>query len=390
MKRKKLLALGLSLILALSLMACGSSDTSSDDDAEDTAEETEAEEEDEDEDSEDSESSTGLIAEEYLTGDYTTLPEDGETITLTLGHAAAETSQQHVTAQAFAEAIEYYSDGKITVTIYPNGQLGSDSEMISSMLAGDIDIVCQAGSTHLSYVSEAAIFDTPFLLTDYDNDALTSVCIDSEFRDLYDAANEEAGIKLLQLRANVSMNLTSNKAVYSMDDLAGLKIRTAQSESRMAIWEDLGANPTPLAFSELYLALQNGTVDAQDNVWENAVTSGAAEQQKYMIPTAHMQPSTEWLMNLEVFESLPEEYQALIEEIADDINLYDIATSTAADEDYYNQLIDEYGLEVCEVSDEFAADMVEAAQDAIQDVHDTVGNEELYEVLEECLEAASE
>lgn len=326
-----------------------------------------------------------LDGAEYLSGDYTALPTDGATYELTLGHSGAETAFQSQFCNAFATALDYYSGGKIHITVYPNSQLGSDSELIASCVAGDVDIVYQSGSTHASLVPETQIFDTPFLFSGYDMDKIEAALIDSEFREMYDAANEEANLKLLMVCAATPMNLTSNRPVTSLDDLKGLKIRTAQSESRMAIWSALGANPTPLAFSELYMALQNGTVDAQDNAYENAVTSGAAEVQKYVIPTQSMMPSFDMTMNLSKFSAMPQEYQDMITAIADELLVYDFDTLKSSNDSFHDQLINEYHLEECELSDDVRAQMREAAAPAVESVKAAVGNDALYEALENAL-----
>lgn len=390
---KKLMAIALSAGMVLSMTACGSKETTTTAAAETTAAaaettaaaaETTAAAAGETAASAEKDPS-GLAAAEFLTGEFTTLPADGETVNLIYAHAGAENSDAQTVALAWKEAIEYYSDGKITMTIYPNGQMGNDAEMFSSLVAGDIDMVTQSGSTHSSTVPETAMFDTPFLLAGYDLDKIEQVMIDSEFRDAYNAIHEAKGLKLLSLKVVDSMNLTSNSPVYTLEDLKGLKIRCAQAESRMAFWSALGANPTPMAFSELYMALQNGTVDAQDNVWANAVTSGAGEVQKYMIPTEHMMPSMDTFMNLDKFNSLPAEYQALMEEIAVAINHFDYQMSVTKQAGYYEQLQTEFGLEVCEVSDELRVQMKEAAAESINAVHTQVGNEEIYDVLMKCM-----
>ena len=87
--------------------------------------------------------------EDYLSGNYPQLPADGPSVTLTIGHAMQETTDNHKTMLALKSALEQYSGGKISVTIYPNSQIGSDSEMIASCVAGDVDIVYQSGSTHM-------------------------------------------------------------------------------------------------------------------------------------------------------------------------------------------------------------------------------------------------
>lgn len=389
---KKLMALGLSTAMVFGMTACGSSNNSSSSaDTKAAAAETTAAAgsaaASADSDAPFAVSDYGLDINcmDFLSGEYTELPADGPTYNFSVAHASTETSDGHLVLVDLKNALEYYSGGKITLTIYPNGQMGSDSEMISSCIAGDIDIVYQSGSTHATFVPETVIFDTPFLFTGYDFDKTENIILDSEFRDLYNEANEKAGLVCLMLRACETMNLTSNRAVNSLEDLKGLKIRTAQAESRMAIWTALGANPTPLAFSELYMALQNGTVDAQDNLLGTAVVSGLAEQQKYLIPTRHMVAGFDMTMNKDKFYSMPEEYQAFLREICKELSLMDATIGHTKEEGYYQQLQDDFGLEVCEISDDFAAQLKEAAAPAIEQVKGLVGNDELYSTLEKLL-----
>lgn len=381
MSMKKWVSLALSALMVCSLASCGNNSTPSNSGSNNTpATNTGSSAQ-----GGSSAADDRLAPETYITGNYTKLPADGPTVNLSLAHAGAENSDAQTVCLALKNALEKYSDGKISLTIYPNGQMGSDAEMISSCLAGDIDIVVQSGSMHVSFVPETSIFDTPFLTAGYDVDKIEEVMLNSEFRDMYDTCNEQGGFKLLMLKVVDTMNLTSNKAVNSLADLKGLKIRCAQSESRMSFWSSLGANPTPLAFSELYMALQNGTVEAQDNVWANAVTSGAGEVQKYMIPTQHLRPSMDCTMNKTKFDSLPTEYQAFITEVCDDVNRFDYALSIYKEQGYYEQLQSEYNLEVCNVSEDFLNEMKTAAQESIQSVHTSVNNETLYETLEKCL-----
>lgn len=326
-----------------------------------------------------------LAAAEYLSGDYPELPADGETYNFSVAYASGENTETQEVMVAWKEALEYYSGGKMTMTLYPNGQLGSDSEIIASCIAGDIDIVLQSGSTHATFVPETQIFDTPFLFSGVEMDKIEAAMIDSEFRDMYNAANERAGLKCLMLKAAETMDLTSNRPVYSMEDLQGLKIRTAQTESRMLIWSELGANPTPLAYSELYMALQNGTVDASDNIYSNHLSGGFGEQQDYIIPTDHFIVSMDTTMNLDVYNSLPAEYQEMLDKICEEITYYDYALTLEDIESNFQALVDDYGLEVCEISEEFQSDMEAAAQPAIDEVHKMVNDEEIYAALERSL-----
>lgn len=325
---------------------------------------------------------------DFLSGNYPQLPADGPVYNFSLAHANPETSDGSLLMTDLKSALEYYSGGKISLTLYPNGQMGSDSEMISSCIAGDIDIVYQSGSTHSTFVPETVIFDTPFLFTGYDAEKVEQILSDSEFRDMYDQANEDAGLVCLMLKASDTMNLTSNRKISSLQDLKGLKVRTAQVESRMAVWEALGANPTPLAWNELYMALQNGTVEAQDNMLSNAVTAALVEQQKYLFLSKHMVAGFDVTMNKDTFYEMPAEYQELFKQICSELSGLDYLMSREKEEQYYNTIINEYGLELCPISDEFLDELKTAAEPAAQKVKALVGNDAMYDVLEKLLNSS--
>ena len=322
----------------------------------------------------------------YLTGQYPTIPADGPEVTLTIAHAGAENSGQQTLMNALKVTLEEKSGGKFKVTVYPNGQLGSDAEIIASCLKGDIDIAYQSGSTHASQIPETQIFDTPFLFSGLSKEKVQKIVTDSDFRTLYNEANEKAGLVCLMLRSWGSMNLTSNKPVTKLEDFKGLKIRTAQAESRMAIWSAIGANPTPLPFSELYMALQNGTVDAQDNNMENAIVSGAAEVQKYLIPTQSMMPSLDVTINKAKFDAMPAEYQELLKAVCKDLEKYDYDVTDQNEQSFHDRLINEYHLEECELTDDVRKQIKDAAAPAIDTVKKAVGNDAMYECIEKLIE----
>lgn len=378
--KKTVRALAILCALALALSACGPKNPTPQNGSSGTSQNVSSGSE-----NVSSKDNSTLMAAEYLSGDYDALPADGATYNLVLAHASGENTTNHQVMLALKEALEYYSNGKMNLTIYPNGQLGSDAETISSCIAGDIDIVMQSGSTHATFVPETQIFDTPFLFSGIDIEKIEDVIVDSEFRDLYNQANENAGLKCLMLVASETMDLTSNRAVYNLDDLKGLKIRTAQSESRMKIWSALGANPTPLAYSELYMALQNGTVEASDNIYANDVSGGFGEQQKYIIPTDHFLVSFDATMNLDKYNSLPVEYQNMLSKICTELTHYNYALSVADIEKNFQTLVNDYNMEICEISDDFRAQLIEGSKPAVDAAKQLVGNDALYDALDRCL-----
>ena len=375
---KKLFSLALACAMVLSLAACGGGTTSSAGSASSNNGATTSVQSPAD----------NFKPEDYLSGEYPTLPADGPQISLTIAHAMQESTDSHKMLLALKDALEQYSDGKITVTIYPNSQIGSDSEMIASCVAGDVDIVYQTGSTHSTFVPETTLFDVPFLLSGYDKDKIYDVITDSEFRDMYNEANEAGGFKLLMLRAGSDgMDFTANRPASTVADLAGLKIRTAQVEARMALWDALGANPTPMAFSELYMALQNGTVEGQENNLSNTLNTAIYDVNDYLFRTNHSSPSMELTMNKAKFDSMPQEYQDLLTQLCTELSRYDWDLSVAMDDYYFDVLTQEHGMTACEISDEFLNELKEKAAPVIESAKASVGNSALYDTLISLLEA---
>jgi tripartite ATP-independent transporter DctP family solute receptor len=302
-------------------------------------------------------------------------------ISLSFATAAPESSSASKIMMRFKELVEKESNGKMTVDLFPNAQLGNDAELASSCLQGNISLVYQAASTHATLVPQASFFDTPFLTAGYDSAKIEDVVMNGEFRKIYNKYYDNVGFKLLTVKVVDSMNLSSNVPVYSVEDLNGLKVRVAQSESRMAFWQGIGANPTPLPYGELYMALQQGLVVASDNVYANMVSAKLVEQQKYVIPTNHMMPGVVIMMNKKLYDSLPEEYQKIIDNAAVETNHYDFEISREEQDEYFKQIVEEYKLQVCEVSDEFRKNMIDLSQNTINSVKKMVNDDQLYEIF---------
>ena len=261
-------------------------------------------------------SSTGANAIESQFG---TLPADGPEIQLVLASDAVEGAVHSQAAYHFAELIEKESQGKITMTYYPNAQLGSDTEILNSCVTGDIDMDLMSGGLAQSIIPESCMFNIPFLNNAKDLDAIIKTMTEGEFRDAFDACYEKAGLKLVVLSLGQSFELSTRKPVNTVDDIAGLKLRTVPGESYMAIWEALGANPTPLAYSELYTALQQGVVDSAENDYTSFMLKEhhKTDNGKYITETHHDYTTRLLLMSGHFYDGLTDEQKAWIDEAVD-------------------------------------------------------------------------
>jgi tripartite ATP-independent transporter DctP family solute receptor len=236
-------------------------------------------------------------------------------VELKFGNGAAIGAAGDLWALEFNRIVEEKTNGKLKVAYFPNMQLGNDSEMVQQMLAGDIDIVAQQTAPTTEFVPEVAVFDLPMAFAKYDAATIDKVLNNSGFTTLLNEAYGKAGlVNLGFLQGATFRETTSNKELRKLEDFKGLKIRTMNNKNHMAFWKELGANPTPLAWSEVYISLQQGVVEAQENATDTCVNAKLDEVQKYLVNTHHILYLNQFLMNKNKFNSLDPAYQQAIKE----------------------------------------------------------------------------
>ncbi|KQX61878.1 DctP family TRAP transporter solute-binding subunit [Angustibacter sp. Root456] len=235
---------------------------------------------------------------------------------LLLGHGAAPGNPRTVAADAFAQEVKDKTSGRITVQVQGSEQLGSDTQMLQSVRAGTLDLSANSQGPLSASVPEAALIGLPFL---FDDSETAYKVLDGPVGDQLAALAEKQGIKVLAWWDNGIRNITNNKRpITSPKDVAGLKIRTPDDPMTVDIFKALGANPTPLAFGELYLALRQGTVDGQENPLTNIASAKLNEVQKYLAMTGHKYESTPFVMSLKTWNSLSAKDQKVVQQAADD------------------------------------------------------------------------
>lgn len=234
-----------------------------------------------------------------------------------MGHGAAENSIGDLYCKKFKELVEAKTDGVVTVDVYSGNQLGGYPEMMQSLRDGDIGGMIFQPSPAVSFVPELAVLDIPYAFLGMNQAQIDKCLNDSEFsKILYDSFSQK-GYKVLSFaEAATFREVTANREIHKADDFKGLNIRTLENNNHIAFWRALGANPTPVAFSELYLSLQQGLVDAQENPYDTALNAGFPEVQKYLVETHHILYPNLFVVNKELYESMPPEVQAQFNEAA--------------------------------------------------------------------------
>ena len=233
-------------------------------------------------------------------------------MTIRLAHDAPLTTPHHEAAEKIKAAREEKSGGKITVEVYPNQQFGSASEMIESQQMNTVEMVLLPTSKYGGFYPTLNIMDMPFLFPTQES---TMKLFKSELATEMMAGLEDIGIHGLAFYSSGSRNFTNNYEIHKPEDFKGLRIRTQEAPIIMEMYKSWGATTTAIDIMELYNALQNKTVDGQENPFLSIANLKLYEVQKYMVVSGHSYLEYIMTCSKQWWESLDAKTQALIEEV---------------------------------------------------------------------------
>jgi len=309
------------------------------------------------------------------TGTPATSGEAKPTFHYILGHGAAEGSIGDKYGIKFKELVEEKSEGNITVDVYAGSQLGTYGEMLQGLKKGDVSAMIFQPAPAVSFIPELAMLDMPYAFYGYTKEQIDKALNDSEYTKILDESFKKAGYKRISFaQAATFRETTSSKEIRTVEDFKGIKIRTLENKYHLEFWKNVGANPTPLAFGELYLSLQQGLVDAQENPYDTALAAKFAEVQKYVINTHHIIYPNLFLVNDALYESMPEDYKAIFDEAAAEAKVY--AEGLMADSSTTNlKKLQDAGMELIDFSDDELAKMKEKAKPVEALLRNDLGNE---------------
>ena len=283
----------------------------------------------------------------------------GGTYNITLGHICSETHSLHLACLEFEKFVEEQSGGAITVDIHPNGVLGGDEAMLESVALGTLTMVVPSASVMNAYVPAFGILAMPYLFTNTD-DAFAAV--DGDLGTLLNQKLADANVGFLNLGYNFNgiRNMTNNiHPIVTPDDLKGLKMRCMSNEMFVTMFKLLGANATPMSWSELFTALQQGTVDGQENPASLMYESKFQEVQKYVSTTEHIYDFCTVNINTDFYNKLDDQAKAIIDEgVKTYLVDYQRQLEVSQNEDYIQKLADE-GMEVTYITPENKAKFAE-------------------------------
>lgn len=238
---------------------------------------------------------------------------EAKTMTLKLAHMVSPSAHYHVGSVELARLIQERTKAAVKIDIYPAGQLGKgERELVEGLQIGTIDLVVTSTGPMGGFVPQMLVVDLPFLFRD--NSHVDKV-LDGPIGEWLLKELEKVGIKGIAFWENGFRNLTNNKRpVNRPEDVRGLKLRTMENEVHMEAFRNLGADPTPMAWGEVYTALQQGVIDGQENPIGIIRTHKIYEVNRHLALTGHVYSPALLLMNEKKFKGLSPEFQKIFME----------------------------------------------------------------------------
>lgn len=259
--------------------------------------------------------------------------------------------------------VESHTNGKVQVEVCASSQLGGEEETLEQVAQGNLEMAVASFAPVVSYVPEFEVMDIPFVYNSYTE---AWMVLDSYVGTNLLNKMEAQGLKGMAYMENGMRQVTSNvSAINSIADFKGVKLRTMQNNNHMESFSALGANPTPVAFSELYISLSQKVVDAQENPIANVTDKKLYEVQKYLSLTNHIYDAMPLVCNLEFFNSLPQAYQKVVQAGAIYAQEFSRFCNLEREDLILADLADKYGMQINEVSADARAEMAKVAQPAV-------------------------
>ncbi|QPL45926.1 TRAP transporter substrate-binding protein [Halomonas sp. A40-4] len=287
--------------------------------------------------------------------------DDMDPVTLRLAHVVNEQDGFHIAATKFEELVEERTDGKVDIEIYPNASLGDERTLLEGMQIGTVDMGVITNGPVANFVEEMAVFELPFLFPS--PEAAYEVLDGPIGQELLDKLSE-VNLKGLAYAERGFRNLTnSERPVNAPEDIDGLRIRVMENPVYTDTFRALGANAIPMAWTEALTAMQQGTIDGQENPVNVIHSFNLDETQNYMTLSRHTYAPAIFVMGSSVWSQLPEDAQVILEEAAQEAAEHERQVNAEMEAEQLAELR-EAGMEINDSPD------IEAFQKAVQPVYD--------------------
>ncbi len=231
-----------------------------------------------------------------------------------LGHVLPVEHSWHICASGFAKEVTEKTDGRLTINVFPNGQLGNEKDMVEGLQLGTLQMGLIGGGSFQDLEPKMGIANLPYAWVDHFH---AYRAFDGELGDKLLALLEKKGILGLAWWENGFRNITNNKrSIQTPEDLKGLKLRVTPIKMRLDTFNALEALPVPMPFTELYSALQQGVVDGQENPLAIIYSNHFYEVQKYLSMTGHIWGTAILVISKRDWKKISADDQSIVEKAA--------------------------------------------------------------------------
>lgn len=283
----------------------------------------------------------------------------------------------------FKELVEAKANGEIKVETYYIGQLGDDRTMIENLQLGAQEVVLTVPAPISNFVTEYKIFDFPML---FPNAEVADKVLDGKMgQKMLDMLRAQKIVGLSYFDLGFVNMFNNAKAIEKVEDFKGLKFRTVQSDFQIDMFNALGANPTPMQFTEIFTALQQGTVNGFAGTMASFYASKFYEVQQYATDTQHLYAPVVFMIASEFYDGLSSEHQKIVKEAAQEAALYERELNRGEQAKAVAQ-IEAKGVTVSHLSEEERQKMFDLLQPVIDKYSESVGKElvdEFYAAVDE-------
>ncbi|MDQ0218689.1 TRAP transporter substrate-binding protein [Peribacillus cavernae] len=297
-----------------------------------------------------------------------------------LGSVNNDKHTLHDGYEKFKEIVEKETDGKVKVEIYANGLLGNDRTMIEGLELGTIEAVGVSTSMLANWAPSMLAYDLPFSIS---SEEVADKILDGPYGQKSAEQLEKEGILLLGYMENGFRHLTNSKReIESLDDLKGLKIRTMQTPLILETWKELGTNPTPMAYTELFTAMEQKVIDGQENPYGNMALDKFYEVQKYLTKTNHSYNPMGLVVSKKFYDKLSKDEQSILKEAGLEASAYQRKLNREKSEEYL-KILEDNGMVATDLSEKERKKFEDKVQNVYKGFSDEIGQEYLDQYLAE-------
>lgn len=239
----------------------------------------------------------------------------------------------------FADLLSEYSDGTITLNVFPDSALMGENDSFLALKSGELEFGGYGPAPFYLFTEEYGFMLAPFLIENKE-----------EYQKLYNSDLVQQAIEIWKTEYNTRdvagmayrgmRNMSSNKAINSADDLSGVKLRMNDNQQWSDTWKSLGATPVPIPLGELYTSIQNGTADASEGPWDQIKSINLEEVQDYIVETKHVCEVAGIFMAEDLYQSLPDHYKEVVDKAGKEAIAYMEEESVKREDEYKQQLTD--------------------------------------------------